>query len=357
VTLTSDGAQTAAPPHVGTPAAPGGSAVSRAATRSIGALLSELAVTAERGLSAQEAIRRRAEFGLNAVSSHRARLLPVLWHQLRSPLLGLLLTAALASNFVGERNDALIIGLIVGLSVGLGFLNEYRAEKAAEALHDQVHHETVVLRDGRSTAVDVTALVPGDVIELRLGVVVPADVRLLDVVGLECDESVLTGESMPADKSTAAVPPGTPLAELSGCSPSSPRPAQRPSTSVASSLPRASSWVGPPATAAPSWGSVAASCWGSVAASCWGSVAASCCSPCSRTREGSRGRWRSPGATSSSREASAPPAPCSPLSFRPSSLDGRTCWPGSPDDAAPPAGRCGPSSQGSSWSGSGSSAA
>ena len=179
--------------------------------------MSELAVTREQGLSTAEVVRRSKAFGPNAVSSHRARLLPVLWHQLRSPLLGLLLSAAIASYFVGEHNDAVIIGLIVGMSVGLGFLNEYRAEKAAEALHDQIHHETVVLRDGRSTTVDVTALVPGDVIGLRLGVVVPADVRLLDVTGLECDESVLTGESLPVDKSTEAVPPGTPLAELAGC--------------------------------------------------------------------------------------------------------------------------------------------
>ena len=99
-------------------------------------------------MSSAEVGLRQARWGPNAVSSHRARFLPVLWHQLRSPLLALLLTAAIASYFVGERSDAVIIGVIVGLSVGLGFVNEYRAEKAAEALHDQIHHETVVIRDG-----------------------------------------------------------------------------------------------------------------------------------------------------------------------------------------------------------------
>jgi Mg2+-importing ATPase len=94
------------------------------------------------------------------------------------------------------------------LSVGLGFVNEYRAEKAAEALHDQIHHETVVIRDGKPSMVDVTSLVPGDVVELQLGDVVPADVRLLEVTGLECDESVLTGESLPVDKTTDSVPAG-----------------------------------------------------------------------------------------------------------------------------------------------------
>jgi len=169
------------------------------------------------GLGDDEAAARLRRFGPNAVSSHRARLLPVLWHQLRSPLLGLLLAAAVASAFVGERSSAGVILAILALSVGLGFGNEYRAERAAEALHSQIRHQALVLRGGRSVQVDVTTLVPGDVVDLRLGDIVPADVRLLDVNGLECDESVLTGESLPVAKSTAPVAAGTPLAELSGC--------------------------------------------------------------------------------------------------------------------------------------------
>lgn len=153
------------------PAQPVGAAtgIVSAATRPAADLLRELSITAEQGLSSDEVARRQAQCGPNAVSSHRARLLPVLWHQLRSPLLGLLLTAAIASYFVGEHSGAVIIGVIVALSVGLGFVNEYRAEKAAEALHSQISHQTVVIRDGRPTAVDVTTLVPGDLIELRLG--------------------------------------------------------------------------------------------------------------------------------------------------------------------------------------------
>jgi Mg2+-importing ATPase len=98
----------------------------------------------------------------------------VLWHQVRSPLLGLLLAAALASSFFGEGTDAVIIGVIVALSVGLGFANEYRAERAAQALHSQIRHRTVVVRGGRPVSVEVTELVPGDLVELRLGDVVPA---------------------------------------------------------------------------------------------------------------------------------------------------------------------------------------
>jgi P-type Mg2+ transporter len=171
----------------------------------------------EAGLSAPEAARRLARYGPNAVSSHRARLLPVLWHQLRSPLLGLLLAAAAASYFVGERTDAVIIGVIVALSVGLGLVNEYRAEKAAEALHSQIRHQALVVRDGRETAIDVTDLVPGDVLQLQLGDIVPADIRLLACSGLECEESVLTGESLPVEKDPAPVAPNAPLAELVNC--------------------------------------------------------------------------------------------------------------------------------------------
>ncbi len=169
------------------------------------------------GLSAELVVRRQQEFGPNAVASHRARPWAVLWHQVRSPLLGLLLVAAVASWFVGEQQDAVIIGIILAVSVGLGFVNEYRAEKAAEALHAQIHHETIVRRDGRAQRVDVTTLVPGDLVEVRLGDIVPADLRLGTAVGLECDESMLTGESLPVDKGVAAVAAGTPLAELSGC--------------------------------------------------------------------------------------------------------------------------------------------
>lgn len=151
------------------------------------------------------------------MSSHRARLWPVLWHQLRSPLLALLLTAALASYFVGQRSDAVIIASIVALSVGLGFVNEYRAEKAAEALHSQIRHQTVVLRDGRRSVTDVVDLVPGDVVDLKLGDLVPADIRLLQVTGLESDEAILTGESAPVEKTTGTVPENAPLAELTGC--------------------------------------------------------------------------------------------------------------------------------------------
>lgn len=188
-----------------------------AATRPSADVLTGLGVTADAGLPVAEVAHRSARFGPNAVASHRARFLSVLWHQLRSPLLGLLVGAAVVSFFVGERGSAIIITVIVALSVGLGFVNEYRAEKAAESLHSQITHTAVVTRDGRPSPVDVTTLVPGDIVDLHLGDIVPADLRLLTVTGLECDESALTGESLPVAKSTEPTGPGAPLAELTGC--------------------------------------------------------------------------------------------------------------------------------------------
>ena len=169
------------------------------------------------GLSTAEAEARLASFGPNAVRTHHASAVSVLIRQLRSPLLLLLISAAAVSAFVGEGTDAMIIGVIIAASVGLGFVNEYRAERAAEALHSSIRHMVTVFRGGEPSSHEVTHLVPGDVVHLDIGSIVPADLRLLAASGLECDESILTGESAPAVKSPSPVPAGATLAELSSC--------------------------------------------------------------------------------------------------------------------------------------------
>jgi Mg2+-importing ATPase len=169
------------------------------------------------GLAAAEAARRLAAYGPNAVRTHRARALPILGRQFRNAVLLLLAGTALVAYFLGDRTDAVVIGVILAVSVGLGFGNEYRAARAAEALHSTVRHTAVVLRDGAAAQVDVTTLVPGDVVRLVLGEVVPADLRLLESTGLQCEESVLTGESLPVDKTPAAVAAGAPLGDLADC--------------------------------------------------------------------------------------------------------------------------------------------
>ena len=183
-------------------------AVTQAATLSVADVLARPG-TGTGGLPAGEAARRLRVAGPNAVRSYRARAWPVLRGQLRSPLLLLLAVTAVASAFLGQGSDAVIIGVILIASVGLGFVNEYKAAKTAEALHSSIHHRCVAWRDEHPHTVDVTELVPGDVVDLQLGQVVPADLRLLTTAGLECDESVLSGESVPVEKSAEPVPAGS----------------------------------------------------------------------------------------------------------------------------------------------------
>ncbi len=187
-----------------------------AATVPVETALGRLGCTPE-GLSSEEARARLEQVGPNALRSHGARPLQVLGRQLHNPLLILLATAAVVSYFTGEQTDAAIILAIIALSVGLGFINEYRSERAVQALHSQLRHTALTLRDGQARPIDVTELVPGDVVRLAVGDVVPADLRLIEAEGLECDESVLTGESQPAEKQlTPVVNPESPVA-LDAC--------------------------------------------------------------------------------------------------------------------------------------------
>jgi P-type Mg2+ transporter len=151
------------------------------------------------------------------VRTHRVTAWGVLLRQIRNPLLILLLAAAAVSGLTGDPTDAAIIAAIVLLSVGLGFLNEYRAAVAVAALHADIHHETIVWRDGATQVIDVTALVPGDVVALRIGEIVPADVRLIEADRLECDEAVLTGESLAAAKTADAATGSDSAVDLPPC--------------------------------------------------------------------------------------------------------------------------------------------
>jgi Mg2+-importing ATPase len=179
-------------------------------------VMRELGCTAA-GLTADEAARRLAANGPNAVRTHQASALSVLGRQFRSPILILLIVTAALSLLLGDVTNSIVIGVILLASVGLGFSNEFRAELAAEALHSRVTHKTVAVRDGALAEIDVVDVVPGDILHLSLGAIVPADIRLLTCEDLLCDESILTGESLPVEKSTAPTPPGASLGDLSSC--------------------------------------------------------------------------------------------------------------------------------------------
>ena len=183
-----------------------------AATAALEEVLARLDSSTD-GLSSTEAAARLQRYGPNALRTHRVNALAVLGRQLRSVVLGLLAATAVVSYFLGDTTQAIIIGVILAASIGLGFVNEYRAERATAALHSRVHHSAVVRRDGHFIKVDVTDLVPGDVIRLALGETVPADVRLIEVTELECNEGILSGESSASEKSLQPVNPDAALAD------------------------------------------------------------------------------------------------------------------------------------------------
>ena len=173
--------------------------------------------TSTNGLTSAEAARRLASVGPNAVRTHRARAWVVLGRQLKSPILILLFATAIVSAFLGDATNSVIIAVILVVSVGLGFVNEFRAERAADALHDQVRYRAVVLRDGERHQVDVVDLVPGDIVALSVGSVVPCDLRLLSGKDLQCDEGIVTGESMPVAKDPAPVASAAGIGDLDSC--------------------------------------------------------------------------------------------------------------------------------------------
>ncbi|AIX99953.1 Mg(2+) transport ATPase, P-type [Arthrobacter sp. PAMC 25486] len=182
-----------------------------------GGLVLENLQSTEQGLSGEEAVRRLTVVGPNALRTHKANPWSVLGRQLRSPILILLIITAGLSLFLGDATNSIVIGVILVVSIGLGFSNEFRAELAAEALHSRVTHTVVVLRDGNARQIDVVNLVPGDVVRLALGAIVPADIRLLNSENLLCDESILTGESLPVEKEPAPIVGDASLGDLGCC--------------------------------------------------------------------------------------------------------------------------------------------
>ena len=165
------------------------------------------------GLSSEEAAKRLHLYGTNTLqSAYTQSWIKILLRQFRDVLIFILLIAAAISFAIGERGDAYTILAIVVLNAILGFVQEYKAEKALEALQKMLSPKCKVVRDGTITQIDAKYLVPGDIVVLESGDRVPADIRLIEAINLEVDESPLTGESTPVHKSTTPLPTDTPLA-------------------------------------------------------------------------------------------------------------------------------------------------
>ena len=172
------------------------------------------------GLSADEATKRLDEFGPN-VLSHVKRLgfWADLFQRLKSPLVIQLLVIALISGVIGEWKSTAIVSAMVVLSVGLSYVLDRRSSRAVESLGKRVQSRAFVLRAGAETEVRMSEIVPGDVVLLQAGSIIPADLRVIAAKDFFVSESTLTGESMPVEKTStsAAVAPDSALDLSNAC--------------------------------------------------------------------------------------------------------------------------------------------
>jgi Ca2+-transporting ATPase len=182
-----------------------------------------------KGLSAEKVERKRREFGYNELKERkRTSALQIFFSQLRNTFALMLIIAIIISVFLGWYEtlilhdaritietfvDGIAIGAIVILNAIIGFVQEYRSEKAIEALKKLTTPKARVVREGKEMQIPARELVPGDILVLEAGDRIPADGRLLDVVELSIDESVLTGESNAVKKSTEILPAESSIAD------------------------------------------------------------------------------------------------------------------------------------------------
>jgi len=162
--------------------------------------------SSEKGLDKEQAAKRLQQYGPNEISKRKARTsLSVFLSQFKNPLVIILIVASIVAAFLGELTDATIIIIIVAINGLLGFFQEYRSERALERLRKYITFTAEVVREGSKRNVDTKELVPGDIVLLKTGDVVPSDMRLLEVDELSIDESSLTGESYPVRKTSSEV--------------------------------------------------------------------------------------------------------------------------------------------------------
>lgn len=168
--------------------------------------VAEALKTSNQGLCFEEAQNRLQKYGLNEIKEKKKKTpLMMFLDQFRDFMIIVLIAAAIISGFIGEFTDTIAIGVIIVLNALIGFVQEYRAEKAMAALKEMAAPTATVVREGRSADIPTSELVPGDVVLLEAGKIVPADMRLIEAVHLRVEEAALTGESIPVEKRTAAL--------------------------------------------------------------------------------------------------------------------------------------------------------
>jgi len=168
------------------------------------------------GLSSPEARRRLASFGPNHLRDIKRRsFLSILIRQFRGFIFWLLAGAGAFAWAIGDKIEAATIVVVLILNGLIGFFTELRATRSMEALRNFAQVQTRIRRDGKVMVVDARDLVPGDIVIIEAGDIITADLRLISSSGLECDESVLTGESTPVPKAPDPVAQGSALSERS----------------------------------------------------------------------------------------------------------------------------------------------
>ncbi|MFN5760526.1 MAG: cation-translocating P-type ATPase [Sphingobacteriales bacterium] len=162
--------------------------------------------TTQHGLSFEEVSSRQQQFGLNALQEKKSKPAWLIFvFQFKDFMIAVLIAAAIVSGVIGDLADTIIILLIVSLNAIIGFLQEFNAEKAMESLRKLAEVHTICIRDGQSINIPAAELVPGDIIPLEAGNIIPADIRFLETYSLQVNESALTGESVPVHKSNVAL--------------------------------------------------------------------------------------------------------------------------------------------------------
>ncbi len=180
----------------------------------VGGVLEELETDSDRGLDDEEIKKRIEAYGYNELKQkERISPLTILFNQFKNILIIILILAIVLSALVGEIVDAAIIMVIVIFCAVLGFIQEYRAERAMEALKKMLSPTITAIRGGRKEEISSKELVPGDILLLEGGDKIPADIRLIEIHSLRCDEAPLTGESAPVGKETKVLPEGTPVSD------------------------------------------------------------------------------------------------------------------------------------------------
>ncbi|MDP3765913.1 MAG: calcium-translocating P-type ATPase, PMCA-type [Nanoarchaeota archaeon] len=171
--------------------------------------------SSEKGLSEKEAEERLKQYGLNEIKEGK-KISPwqIFIEQFNSVVVWILIAATIISAFLKEYVDAIVILVIIVLIAVLGFILEYRAERAIEALKRLASLKATVIRDGQKKEIDSKEIVPGDIIILETGDKVPADARLSEVFNLQTQEAALTGESQPVKKNTDVLPEKTAIADM-----------------------------------------------------------------------------------------------------------------------------------------------